>query len=72
METSSEAVQLASTNAQLNSVQDVVQICRQDIADFMREAQGEGRTWDLVILDPPKLAPNRKVLLDLMDSRGVL
>lgn len=28
----------------------------------MDAAHKEGRQWDIVVLDPPKLAPNRKVL----------
>ena len=63
VETSSEAVQLAEANASLNEVQASVEFCRQDVADYMREARAQGRTWDLVVLDPPKLAPNKKVLL---------
>lgn len=38
-----------------------VEFFRQDVADHMRSAKAEGLLWDLVILDPPKLAPNRKV-----------
>ena len=29
------------------------------MTDFMKAATSEGRTWDVVVLDPPKLAPNR-------------
>lgn len=32
------------------------------IERFMEEAYQQGRQWDMVILDPPKLAPNKKVL----------
>ena len=61
MESSSDALQLAQTNAELNGVSERVEFCKADVADYMREARGQGRTWDLVILDPPKLAPNKKV-----------
>ena len=61
METSSEAIGLAEENARLNGVQDRVSFCRQDVAEYMREARSEGKLWDLVVLDPPKLAPNKKV-----------
>ncbi len=33
-----------------------------DIAKFMRQALDEGRQWDVVVLDPPKLAPSRASL----------
>ena len=61
MESSVDALQLAHRNAELNGVSARVEFCKADIADYMREARGQGRTWDLVILDPPKLAPNKKV-----------
>lgn len=28
----------------------------------MKQARAAGRQWDVVILDPPKLAPNKKAL----------
>lgn len=36
---------------------------RADVAEYLKQAQarGEGGTWDVVILDPPKLAPTRSV-----------
>lgn len=33
-----------------------------DVAVFMKQARAAGKQWDVVILDPPKLAPNRKSL----------
>ena len=74
VETSSEAIGLAEENARLNGVQDVVQFCRQDVADYMRQVRAEGRHWDLTILDPPKLAPNKKVpaLLAAHSSAGMV
>jgi 23S rRNA G2069 N7-methylase RlmK/C1962 C5-methylase RlmI len=34
---------------------------RDDVATFLRAALEAGQGWDIVILDPPKLAPNRCV-----------
>jgi 23S rRNA (cytosine1962-C5)-methyltransferase len=31
-----------------------------DAFDFLREANGDGRQWDIVILDPPSFAPSRE------------
>lgn len=33
-----------------------------DVFQFLRNAQQEGQHWDVIILDPPKLAPNRQNL----------
>lgn len=33
-----------------------------DAFDFLREANGDGRQWDIVILDPPSFAPSRDTL----------
>lgn len=32
---------------------------RDDVSTFLRAALEAGQSWDVVILDPPKLAPNR-------------
>ena len=39
-----------------------------DVTEYMKEAISQGRTWDIVILDPPKLAPNRKVSYHLLNN----
>lgn len=32
---------------------------RDDVSTFLRAALEDGQSWDVVVLDPPKLAPNR-------------
>lgn len=32
---------------------------RDDVSTFLRAALEAGESWDIVVLDPPKLAPNR-------------
>lgn len=32
---------------------------RDDVSTFLRAALEAGESWDVVVLDPPKLAPNR-------------
>jgi 23S rRNA (cytosine1962-C5)-methyltransferase len=32
---------------------------RDDVSVFLRAALEAGQSWDIVVLDPPKLAPNR-------------
>lgn len=59
MDSSEAALELARANAQHNGMADVCQFVRADVAEFMREAAPQA--WDIVVLDPPKLAPSRKV-----------
>ncbi|EKX55229.1 hypothetical protein GUITHDRAFT_131479 [Guillardia theta CCMP2712] len=49
-------------NAELNGVAEVVSLHKADVGDFLTEQVGKGCQWDVVILDPPKLAPSRKDL----------
>lgn len=60
VDSSEAALELARANAQRNGVADVCQFVRADVAEFMRAAAPQA--WDIVVLDPPKLAPSRKVL----------
>jgi 23S rRNA G2069 N7-methylase RlmK/C1962 C5-methylase RlmI len=62
VDSSAPALALAGTNAALNGVEDRVRWVRADALRFMREAAGGGLAWDLVVLDPPKLAPTRAAL----------
>jgi 23S rRNA G2069 N7-methylase RlmK/C1962 C5-methylase RlmI len=43
-------------------MQDSITFVRADVDEFMKEAAAEGRSYDVVVLDPPKLAPNKKGL----------
>ena len=62
MDSSGPAVELAESNAKLNDLSGVASFVKDDISSFMREAVSAGRQWDVVVLDPPKLAPNRESL----------
>eukprot|EP00897_Mesotaenium_endlicherianum_P010303 jgi/Mesen1/9300/ME000060S08735 len=63
VDSSGPALELARTNGELNGLDDAcLEFVRADISDFMLRARREGRRWDLLVLDPPKLAPSRKVL----------
>ena len=59
VDSSEAALELARANAQRNGVAGVCQFVRADVAEFMRAAAPQA--WDIVVLDPPKLAPSRKV-----------
>lgn len=62
VDSSAQVVALAQRNAELNDVQDRCSFERGDVAPWMSAAAKAGRQFDIVILDPPKLAPNRKAL----------
>lgn len=56
----SEALSSNYINNQLEFTQE--HIITADVFQFLRNAQQEKKHWDLIILDPPKLAPNRQHL----------
>ncbi|GJP47164.1 hypothetical protein CLOM_g6391 [Closterium sp. NIES-68] len=63
VDSSPSALSLAAANVALNGLPpSAVRFERADISAFMQHAVAEQRQWDLVVLDPPKLAPTRKSL----------
>eukprot|EP00798_Chlamydomonas_sp_ICE-L_P007610 gene7610-764_t len=62
VDSSAVAIELASSNANLNGVEDKVQFVKADVTDHMKEALEAGLSFDIVVLDPPKLAPNKNAL----------
>lgn len=38
-----------------------ISFLREDATVFMKDALSRNESWDIVILDPPKLAPRKKV-----------
>lgn len=64
VDTSEPALELARANARLNGLGDEgrLRFVRAECDAFMRQQAAEGITYDHVVLDPPKLAPNRKSL----------
>ncbi|KAM6575804.1 hypothetical protein CsatA_024131 [Cannabis sativa] len=63
IDSSLPALELATENIVLNNM-DPERICflREDATEFMKGALSRNESWDIVILDPPKLAPRKKVL----------
>lgn len=56
-------MELAEENIHLNKLNpEKISFLRRDATEFMKESASRQEVWDLVILDPPKLAPRRKVL----------
>ncbi|ESQ29843.1 hypothetical protein EUTSA_v10011478mg [Eutrema salsugineum] len=63
IDSSSPALELARENVILNHMDPgKVVFLKQDSIEFMKGALSREETWDIVILDPPKLAPRKKVL----------
>ena len=63
IDSSAPALELAESNARLNGWEPTQHtFLKNDIAKYMQQQIAEGSMWDIVVLDPPKLAPNRKSL----------
>ncbi|GBG00537.1 hypothetical protein Rsub_13240, partial [Raphidocelis subcapitata] len=62
VDSSGPAVALATANARANGLEGRVGFYKDDVSAFMRAAVERGDAWDVVVLDPPKLAPNRSAL----------
>ncbi|XP_021803681.1 uncharacterized protein LOC110747932 [Prunus avium] len=63
VDSSLPAVELAKENIVLNNMDPGrITFLREDASEFMKGALSRNETWDIVILDPPKLAPRKKAL----------
>lgn len=63
VDSSVPALELAKANASLNQIDaSSINFVKADVGEYMKSALSKGNMWDVVVLDPPKLAPNRKVL----------
>lgn len=62
VDSSRPALECAAVNAGLNGVTDRVEWIHGNVLRVLDHMRQEGRTFDLVILDPPKLAPTRRDL----------
>lgn len=58
VDSSQDAIDAASANSDLNDVEPgKIEFVKADIAKYMTAANDENKTYDIIILDPPKLAP---------------
>ena len=62
VDSSGGAIELATENARANGLDSTVRFLKADALKFLEEAHARGEQFDLVILDPPKLAPSRQHL----------
>ncbi|WP_166820136.1 class I SAM-dependent rRNA methyltransferase [Thalassoroseus pseudoceratinae] len=59
VDVSEGALQIAAANAELNGVSDQIEFEKSIAFDFLESAQANDRTFDAVVLDPPKMTRNR-------------
>lgn len=59
LDISDHAIQTAKKNVVLNGFSDRVEFVVANAFDYLREQVANGRTWDVVILDPPAFAKSR-------------
>ncbi|GFR46311.1 hypothetical protein Agub_g7876, partial [Astrephomene gubernaculifera] len=59
---SSSASSSSSSPTAASTASPTVSFVRADISDYMKAAIAEGQSYDIVVLDPPKLAPDRNSL----------
>ncbi|CAN6553749.1 unnamed protein product [Malus baccata var. baccata] len=63
VDSSLPAIELAKENVVLNNMDPQrLTFLKEDASEFMKGALSRNESWDIVILDPPKLAPRKKVL----------
>nr|BAJ94331.1 predicted protein [Hordeum vulgare subsp. vulgare] len=64
IDSSGSALDLANENILLNKLDaERISFLKEDATAFMKGAISRNELWDLVILDPPKLAPRKKVYI---------
>jgi 23S rRNA (cytosine1962-C5)-methyltransferase len=66
VDSSQRAVSLAGENAALNGYGGIVRLEVADAFERLRSLKGEGRSFDVVVLDPPAFVKSRKVLKEAM------
>ena len=62
LDISEKAIEMAKNNALLNGFLHRTEFIAANAFDYLREQVKDKRTWDVVILDPPAFAKNRKAL----------
>jgi 23S rRNA G2069 N7-methylase RlmK/C1962 C5-methylase RlmI len=58
VDSSQDAIDISEKNVALNGIEEGVEFVKEDIANFMKRASEEETEWDVIVLDPPKLAPS--------------
>jgi 23S rRNA (cytosine1962-C5)-methyltransferase len=66
VDSSERAIALARENAALNGFSGIVKCEEADAFERLRSLKGEGRSFDVIVLDPPAFVKSRKVLKEAM------
>ena len=66
VDSSAAAITLGHMNAELNDLEDTVEFLETDAGAYLAESRAEGRTFGLVILDPPKFAVAKKDIVNAL------
>ncbi len=59
VDSSAGALELARDNLALNGLEGRADLVRANVFELLRDYRDQGRRFDLIVLDPPKLAPTR-------------
>jgi 23S rRNA (cytosine1962-C5)-methyltransferase len=59
VDSSAGALELARDNLALNGMEGRADLVRANVFDLLRDYRDQGQRFDLIVLDPPKLAPTR-------------
>lgn len=62
IDSSADAIAVCEQNGQLNHCQERMTTAQSDITDWMQATYRRNEDFDVVVLDPPKLAPSEKLL----------
>jgi 23S rRNA (cytosine1962-C5)-methyltransferase len=60
IDSSARAIEWGMEDAASNGLSDRAVFIEADVEDFLREAAGRKKAWDVVVVDPPALIPNRQ------------
>lgn len=62
VDSSGRAIDMGRKNADLNGISDRVSFVQSDVMKYLRSSPEDYESFDMVIVDPPKFAPNVKAL----------
>ncbi len=68
IDTSEPVIALARANAIANGLAGKTEALVEDVVVYLKEAQAAGRTWERVVIDPPKFAQSRAHLDDALQK----
>jgi len=68
VDTSNPALELARAAARLNGLEANVEALNADAIVYLKEQQAAGKTWERIVIDPPKFAQGRSHLEDALQK----